>query len=358
MNYNDEKLILNPHLKFIQINSNEILIKHSGKSIYSKLLEDEGKKGIISKVFDNFRKPLSINEYFVLEKIEIKDDREEIIDFIKYCENNNIIIKSDSDPIFAYYKLLIGKTEKNINDLVIGIIGGGILGSRIIKNLSALGVEKFIVLDDRIIENENIESKFFEYKKICKNQKYTELARENFEEVVECFDDYNSDNLEKTVIKCDFLICAQDFLKSTIFHRLNLICIEKNKPWVMAYIDGSECCAGPIFVPGETCCFNEFEIQNDAAFPATIRKDYSLYREYLDDNKNKDSFLILPPYSDILSGILSTEIFKFLISSKSVLINSCIKLELENMDFDLVTILRLPRCPACEKHDGFKNMFL
>lgn len=354
----DEKYMINPYLKFIQINSNEVLIKHSGKSIYSKLLEDESKKGIIGKVFAGFRTNISINEFITQEKIENSDDKKEVAEFVKYCIDNNIIIKSNEDPVYSYYRLIMDKKVENIGDLVIGILGVGILGSRVLKNLSTLGVSKFIILDDRIVENDTIELKFFEYDSLQKKQKYVELVAQNSKAVIESFDNYELNTIEEMVEKCDFLICAQDTLKSMLFHRVNLVCIEKNKPWAIAYIDGSECCAGPIFIPGETCCYNEFEIQNDAALPDAMRRDYSIYREYIDEKKNGDNFLILPPYADILSGMLSTEIFKFLSDCKTSLLNACIKMDFEIMDFDLVTILRLPRCPACEKHDGFKNMFL
>lgn len=56
--------------------------------------------------------------------------------------------------------------------------------------------------------------------------------------------------------------------------------------------------------------------------------------------------------------MLATEIFKFLKTGKSNLLNASIKIDFETMEIDYINILKLPRCPACESHSGFKNMFL
>ena len=62
------KYIINPHLRVIRISSNELLIKHSMNSVYSKIIEDEGCSGMLSKIFDFFSKENEIDEFFNLSQ--------------------------------------------------------------------------------------------------------------------------------------------------------------------------------------------------------------------------------------------------------------------------------------------------
>lgn len=351
----DEEILVNPYIRVIPINSNEVLIKHSGQSGYSKLFEDENKSGLMGKVFKFFKKPATINNFLSLYDIEEPDD---VIGFIQECKTEHIILKKTDDILNSYYKLLFNYKIDELADLTIGIVGLGILGSRVLSMLTNLGLQNFILIDDREVQNSKIEEKYLHYREVPLGKKYVKIAKDEYSNVLEIYDAFSTEYIEAFVKESDFIIYSQDMLRSNLLHKLNSACIEHNRVWLLSYIDGSECYAGPIFIPGSTACFNEVEIQLDASYPTYARNDYSLYREYVDDIASEDLILTLPHYADTLSGIVCNEVFKYLNSSNTSLSNSVVKIDMENMEFDYINILKYPRCPACKKNSGFKNMFL
>lgn len=327
------KYIINPHLKIIRISANELLIKHSMNSIYSKVIEDESGSGMLSTILDFFSKENEIENFFNVSS-EIALSKQELQKFIEQCIENDILIDSKSDTLLNYLKLHYEYVNGQHSESIIGIIGFGMLGHALIENLIPLKFRKFLVAND------------------------TEVSEKDTNIISEKRYSYKLQDLKEIVQKSDFILCSQDFLRSNLFHKINNICIEEEKPWTIAFIDGSECNIGPIFIPNETSCYNEYEIQTEASLPISNRRDASIYKEYMGKTEKTSSNLSLPTYYNIVAAMLATEIFKFLETGQSNLLNSSIKIDFETMEIDYINILKLPRCPACENHSGFKNMFL
>jgi hypothetical protein len=293
------KYIINPHLRVIRISSNELLIKHSMNSVYSKIIEDEGCSGMLSKIFDFFSKENEIDEFFNLSQ-DIFSKKKELQSFIEQCIASNLLVDSKSDTLLNYLKILYDGVDECTSEITIGIIGFGKLGCTLIEKLISLHFNKFVIAND----NEIIENKFNEFI----NSRFS----------------YKTEDLRELVKKSDFIVCSQDFLRSNLYHRINSICIEEIKSWTMAFVDGSECNIGPVFIPKETSCYNEYEIQTEASLPISNRRDASIYKEYM---KKTEGNLSLPTYYDITASMLATEIFKFLKTGKSNLLNASIKID-------------------------------
>lgn len=324
------KYIINPHLNVIRISSNELLIKHSMNSVYSKIIEDEGCSGMLSKIFDFFSKENEIEDFFNISQ-DIFSKKEELQSFIEQCIDSNLLVDSKSDTLLNYLKIHYENVDERTSEITIGIIGFGKLGHALIEKLISLHFNKFVIAND---------------KKITENK---------FDEFIENRFSYKTEDLRELIKKSDFIVCGQDFLRSNLFHRINSICIEEIKSWTIAFVDGSECNIGPVIIPNETSCYNEYEIQTEASLPISNRRDASIYKEYMEKAEGN---LSLPTYYDITASLLATETFKFLKTGKSNLLNASMKMDFETMEIDYINILKLPRCPACENHSGFKNMFL
>jgi bacteriocin biosynthesis cyclodehydratase domain-containing protein len=127
---------------------------------------------------------------------------------------------------------------------------------------------------------------------------------------------------------------------------------------VSLYTDGSEALVGPLYVPGETCCYNEFEIQHEATLVG-MKDNYLLYKEALSEGRLDGSHLALPPYLNAAAALAATGVLRFLLSGKSFLVGRCTRLDFERMSVDYEEVMRLPRCPACSpRRPGHRHLFM
>lgn len=121
------------------------------------------------------------------------------------------------------------------------------------------------------------------------------------------------------------------------------------------FIDGSQAVIGPIYIPGETLCYNEFEIQIES----TIKyiDEYLLYREYLE--KETSFSPIIPPILDIVSGYSMMFITSFFVKRTSPVLERAVFINFEDMSVDYQNVLKLPRCPVCSAtRPSYKHSFV
>lgn len=86
---NREKYCLNPYLKFVLCNEDELLIKHGTRSFFSMILKDDKKTKLLGKIYKNFRSPIPLDDFISSHAIgKIKQD--ETINLINtlYSEHN------------------------------------------------------------------------------------------------------------------------------------------------------------------------------------------------------------------------------------------------------------------------------
>ena len=115
---------------------------------------------------------------------------------------------------------------------------------------------------------------------------------------------------------------------------------------------------GPIYVPGDTACYNEFEIQNEACIAR--QDDYHVYKDSLaptDEPRVTDP--VLPPFLAIASGWATAAALPFMTGGKSFLLERAVHVDFERAEIDYQDVLRLPRCPACAPaRPAYRHTFL
>lgn len=121
-------------------------------------------------------------------------------------------------------------------------------------------------------------------------------------------------------------------------HRLNDLAIEQNFDFLPIRVFRSEFVVGPLFLPGESVGYEtayKRERSNDADPDQKLRFD----KEF----ENEHSFPLTNEMETLISGILETELKKYLLEyDKPNTIGSTITMDFETLDLEQRSILRLP----------------
>ena len=357
--------VRNPAAQIIHCGDNEVLIKHGSRSRFTKNIKDGGRTRLMGKILRNVNSPTTLkalHEQHVVVDAELEDS----LAMIEYLRGQGVLISADADPTKAYLDTILG-ARSDLSTVRIGLVGSGSLGSRIVRQLLDIGAGHVDLLDDRKVFDAALEQHYFDTRSdaLQKDRSFAEcvgndLGAAGFAERVSViegtFDD--EDTVRRVFEANDFVICALEAFSSSLLHLVNSVAIDLEKPWISVYIDGSEALVGPICVPGETPCYNDFEIQHEATLGST-KDEYLVYKEALSNGHFDATHLALPPYLSIASGLAATGIFRFLTIGTSFLVGRVNRIDFERMSIDYENVLRLPRCPACGPHrPGYRHLFM
>ncbi len=359
-----EQLMVNPYLTIIYCGDDEVVIKHSSRSRFTQIIRDSERSKLLGKILRNVVSPTSLEalqEHCLFKKEELED----LITLVDYLKQEGVLINPEKNLMQVYLDTILkGKTP--FSSLTVGMIGVGYLGSRIATELARLGIGKLVFLDNRQVEKETVDSLYFNLipNSIINGRYYTQCTQEDlkargFTEVEIITAEVNDATaLKKCAMEVDFLVASLEVFSSNTLHTINAVAIETEKPWISIYTDGSEAVIGPIYVPGQTCCYNEFEIQQEATL-REMKDSYLLYKEALNEGKMDYSHFVIPPYLSMASGLASTGIMHFLLSGRSFLVERCHRIDFERLSVDYGQVLRLPRCPACSsQRPAYRHLFM
>jgi bacteriocin biosynthesis cyclodehydratase domain-containing protein len=354
----------NPHLTIIHCGDDEVVIKHGSRSRFTKNIRDEGRTRLLGKILRNVVPPASLAE--LRERGILKEgDLADSINLVEYLRREGVLVDPGEDPTRLYLDVILGGTQP-LATRTVALAGAGSLGSRIAVELARLGIGRLIVLDDRTVENETVDRLYFDLDPgvIRAGRPYVEclqdhLAARGFGALEVLAEPLDSERAMQAVAdRCDFLVVALEVFSARTLHLANSVAIDAGRPWMSVFVDGSEALVGPLYLPGESCCYNEFEIQHEATLGA-MKDDYLLYKEALNEEKVDGSHFALPPYLGVASGLAVTALLRFLVSGRSFLVGRCNRLDFERLSVDYEEVLRLPRCPACSSsRPGYRHLFM
>ncbi len=145
---------VNPHLKVIRITNNEIMVRHSARSAFSRTWCDTGRTGLIGKLVGHLDGDSSLGDLVergVIKEAEV-EDAQSIIDQLR---GEDILIEPDNDLV-AVYLHTIYQAEQPFTQSHVGIIGCGQAGSRIARHFAVAKIQKITLCDDVVVENPTI----------------------------------------------------------------------------------------------------------------------------------------------------------------------------------------------------------
>ena len=358
------RFVLNYSLKFIFCGEDEILVLHGVRSKFNQTLRDEGRTHLLGRVLRRLASPASLQDLQdqkVIEEGELEDAEE----LLATLASQGFISPASESPIVSYLNAVVGG-NRNLDKVCIGIIGAGYLGSRVVEEFAKIGVGQMHILDDRCIEKVAVDQAQFNLSPTyikkgqsyveCLNSHLSDLGYDHFKAIKEPY--HNQDALESLFSASNFVVATSEVFSSHFFHTIDLAAISAEKPWISAFMDGSESCVGPIYVPGETCCYNEFEIQSEATL-SIQSSEYYTYKEEMSKNGLYSHQFVFPPYASIAAGFVAGTTSSFLLSGKSSLIGRCFRINFEKPYVDYEEILKLPRSPtSVDMRNGYRQIFL
>ncbi len=358
-----QELLVNPHLHVIRCSNNEALIKHGSRSRFSRVLKDAGRTNILGRVLHCFKEPTTLaklEEQGLVRPAEVEAASE----LLEYLCNEQILITPQSYLPHVYLSMQFGgQAPQGVVNRRIGLVGAGYIGSRLARELARLQVKSINILDNRTVQPHD--RLYFDITPglVEPGASYAQTVQRDLEErsytAVQLIDGAPDDQrgLAQLFEASDLVLVALEGFSPRTLHAVNEVALVAKRPWLSAYVDGGEALIGPLYVPGETCCYNEFEIQHESTIG--LKDDYILFKESLLDAELDTAQLVLPPYLSMISGWVTTAVLPFLTTGRSFAVGRCVRFDFERLSVDYEEVLKLPRCPACgPQRPGYRHLYL
>ena len=348
----DTRYVLNPYLTVTHCGSNELLIKHGRRSRFSRVLRDEGRTKLLGRLLRHMTEPLSLTD---LEERRVvrESEHEDASKLVDFLAKERILIPPQQYLPHVYLGMQFGgEAVGQLASRTVGFLGSGFLGSRIARELARLRIKGVVLMDERRASPPDRDYFDLAPDLVVPDAPYVSIVQRALSapdggSTVEVIEGALTDPkaLTRLFESSDFVVAALEFFSPAALHAANEVALTVGKPWMTVYVDGSEALVGPIYVPGETLCYNEFEIQNEAS--SRLQADYLIYKETLDASRLDAPHLVLPPFLSVVSGWAATAALSFLSAGQSFVVGRCVRVDFERFAVDYQDVLRLPRCPAC-----------
>lgn len=352
-----ERLIVNPYVTMIQCTDDEVLVRHGSRSRYSRVLRDEERRRLLGPTLTAFRRGATVAE--VRTQTGDHPDLEALVERLL---EEDLLVAEDAHLPTVYARLHEGRDAVDLQTARVGVVGLGAIGGQVARQLAAMGLAAVTAVDDRSATKRDVP---FLQATLGEARAGTSLA-EGFSawakttgmaNAVASTSPPDDDTIAGLLAEHDVVVVALETFHPALLHRVNLAAIDAERPWLPVYADGSEAIIGPLVIPGRSACYNEFEIQHEAS--RMLRKEYLLFQEELARHDSQGLHHLIPPYAGLAASWAVTGLLPFLVTGRSFLVNTALRVDLERVEVIKEQVLRLPRCPACsDLRPGFRHPFL
>lgn len=359
----DRKYLLNPQVRVTHCGGDEVLVKHGSRSRFSHMLRDEGRTKLLGRLLRGLDGPTSLADLRARELVR-EGEAEDAARLLAYLAKERIVITPEESLPHVYLSMLFGQgSDERIRSRRVGLVGSGFLGSRVARELARLRVKRLLLADDRTVGPHDRTYFDLPADLVEPPAAYTEVTRRGLERDgytdVDVVEGELGDPRALSALfeESDFVVAALDSFSPTVLHAANEVALAVGRPWMSVYLDGAEALIGPVYVPGETLCYSEFAVQNEAA--SSLQDDYLAHKESLADRSVQTSHLALPPFLSIAGGWAVTGALSYLSAGQCPLIGRCLRVDFERFAVDYQDVLKLPRCPACvSTRPAYRHTFL
>lgn len=322
----DVQYTVNPNICLIRCSEDEFLARHGGNSMFSLMLADEQRTGLLGQLIDAFGKGGSLSD--VSGWLTFTPDRADAARRMRDAlVERGVLVADAAEPLAAY--LLTGPgtaTAASLAGRTVTVVADAGLGDAVLADLRAAGVGEIrsIPAGDPAEANGTAAA-----------GNHQPLALPDEQTLSNGFDGASA------------VVLAWSTFSPTLFQRVNGLSLDHGVPWLLGYVDGSEVVVGPSVLPGESGCYLEYGVQAEASVQ---QKDaYHLYREERSQPATARG-MVISPYARVLSGFLSVVLLRMLTGAQVPTLERVIRIDFERFTVDYQRFLRLPRCPACAVH--------
>lgn len=331
-------------LDLVLISNDELLIQFGLRSRPSELLRDGDLSGLLGRMIGRIlRGPATVEELLAEARAGQEPNVRALLgDLI----GRGVLVNIRSSPI-EQYLLYSFSGEPHIANGRIGLIGAGPLGVRIAQSLLQHGISPITVLDDRPIDAVWRALAPFGSRQMKDGARAdVGLAAMLTPSIHNLETGLGVEGIEKLVTESDLVVLALEQPDLRTAHLVNRFAIRERKPWFMATIDGNLGMVGPLFIPVETACYNDYNV---LFFAGTQNRPMARkYREHRFRQRDTGSFFPgLPSYAEIVAGHASLAAVHFLLRGSCFALGRVMVIDFDHMHIDVEDVLKLPRCPVC-----------
>jgi bacteriocin biosynthesis cyclodehydratase domain-containing protein len=331
-------------LDLVLISDDELLIQFGLRSRPSELLRDQDVSGILGRIIGRvLRGPATVIE--LLGQVPSSHERDALT-LVADLVERGVLADVASSPVDQYLRFTF-TGQPRLADGQIALIGAGPLGTRVAQSLLQHGISAITLLDDRLINDTWQVYAPFRFSEPQAGQRADVVLREHLGPTARALNaSLDAAGIEQLMAQADLVIVAleQPDLRTT--HLVNRYAIRERQPWLLAAIDGNFGLVGPLFIPVETACYNDYRT---LAFAATPNRGMARkHREHLLDHRGTGTFFAgLPAYAEIVAGHTALAAVHFLLRGTCFALGRVMAIDFDRMQIDVEDVLKLPRCPVC-----------
>ena len=237
--------------------------------------------------------------------------------------------------------------QARLREARVAVLGVGGLGGRTALELACVGVGELWLIDGDRVEESNLN----------RQVQYSEagIGRLKVEATAERLRGFNSRMEVRTVPRrvesqaqlgelvagADLVVDAADWSAHEIEHWCNAACFEAGIPYVAMSHFPPVARVGPLYVPGETGCFNCQTIG--------FRRDYPLFDVAVEQRRAKPSpAATLGPACGVAGGLVAAEVMHFLTGLiQPSMLGAGYICDLRTMEMERFAVVPEPECEVC-----------
>jgi bacteriocin biosynthesis cyclodehydratase domain-containing protein len=331
-------------LDLVLISDDEVLIQFGLRSRPSELLRDQEVSGLLGRTIGRIlRGPVTVGELLAQARPDQQSDTRALLaDLVE----RGVLTDINSSPVEQYIRYTF-TGQPHLADGRIALLGAGPLGARVAHALVQQGLAGLTLLDDRPLD-----ASWRAYAPFGRNDNHdgvradVALSASLGAPARALPAGLDAAGIEAAVTEADLTVLALEQPDLRTAHLVNRYAIRERKPWLLATIDGNFGLVGPLFVPVETACYNDYRT---LAFAATPNRGMARkHREQLLARRGTGSFFAgLPSYVEIVAGHTSLAALHYLLRGSCFALGRVLVIDFDNMQIDVEDVLKLPRCPVC-----------
>lgn len=332
-----------------------ILMRPSAKDIRIER-PDERERRLLA-AFDGSHSKEDLQAAFGVEEVEVVVMQMQELGLLEDAEDDELVPVAERerfDRQLRYFSDLSeqgaptpSQCQARLREARVAVLGIGGLGGRAAWELACCGIGELLLIDGDRVEESNLNRQI----------QYTEadVGRLKAEAMAARLRAFNSDlnvqispsrvesqaQLAELICGMDLVVDAADWPAHEIEHWCNAACFEAGIPYIAMSHYPPVARAGPLYVPGQTGCF---ECQTIA-----YRREYPLFDVAVEQRRAKPSpAATLGPACGVVGGLVGAEAMHFLTKLiPPAMLGVGYLYDLRTMEVQRYEVVPEPDCPIC-----------
>lgn len=155
--------------------------------------------------------------------------------------------------------------------------------------------------------------------------------------------------LRELIEASDFVVANSNYESFAMFSHINRTCLENNKKWLRVVIQDEYTEIGPLFVPGETCCYACMDKRMADNLQDGTNVEYvALQKDKMDLYVKEIGTYSSYPFTQIVSAVTFYEIMRYFSGLSCALEGSVLTFFEEGYKMNLHKVFKVSQCNSCK----------